>query len=129
MKRFRMLLVIPVVLFASCMTNKPSPQERIANVGMSYQEADKQLAQTEKDLASFEKSVAKLRQTAANSKNMRTKAAYDETLARLDSRLQQTRTDLDYLKETNQRGKAEYQRQLEDAATQIQRSSDRNQAE
>jgi predicted nucleic acid-binding Zn-ribbon protein len=129
MKTLRVLAVLPFALFAGCMTTKTSPQERMANVGMSYQEADKQLAQAEKDLGSFEKSVANLRETAASSKNMRTKTAYDETLARLDRRLQQTRTDLDYLKETNQRGKAEYQRQLEDAATQIQRSSDQNQAE
>src|SRR5437870_4349599 len=104
MRFFQALAVVPFALSAGCATTPPTPQERMANVGLSYQEADKQLAQAEKDLASFEKSVASLRETAVSSKNMRTKAAYDETLGRLDGRLQETRADLVSLKETNRRG-------------------------
>jgi predicted nucleic acid-binding Zn-ribbon protein len=130
MSSIRVAAVLPLAFFAACATTAPpTAQERIANVGLSYKEADKQISQTEKDLTSFEESVAELRETAAKSKNMRTKAAYDETLARLDRRLQETRADLEFLKETNRRGGAEYNQQLENAATQIQRSSDEYQAE
>jgi hypothetical protein len=62
-----------------------------------------------------------------STKNMRDKSAYDETLARLDTRLQQTRADLQLLKDNNQRGNQEYKTQMENAASQMQRSSDANQ--
>ena len=58
---------------------------------------------------------------------MRTKAAYDNTLARLDTRLKQTHQDLQELKAVNQNARAESQKQIERAATEMQNSSDKNQ--
>ena len=126
MKTILVLAIVSLAFLTNCATKQPTAEERIASVGQSYEEADKQIENAERNLASFESSIADLRETAAESKNMRTKAAYDETLARLNGRLQQTHADLQFLKAANNRGRVEYQNQLEAAASQIQHSADEN---
>jgi hypothetical protein len=128
MKYVTFAAICSFAFLTSCATPPPTAQQRMSNILSTYDEADKQLAGAEKDLASFEKNVANLRDTAASSKNMRTKAVYDETLARLSANLQQTHLALQDLKATNQIGRAEYQRQIDKAASEMQISSDANQA-
>jgi Skp family chaperone for outer membrane proteins len=118
---------LPFSLLVSCASAPMTPQEKIASVGRSFVESNKQINQADKDLNSFEKNVSELRETALNSKNMRSKSDYDSALSRLENRIAQTRVDLQSLKDANQQGAAEYKRQLESAATEIQQSSNSNQ--
>jgi predicted nucleic acid-binding Zn-ribbon protein len=127
MKKSTLAGILGLTVLSACSTTPPTAQERMANIFLSYDESDKQLAAAEKDLLSFEKSVKNLRATATQDKNMRTKSAYDSTLSILESNLQQAHQALQDLKVTNQNGRAESQRQIEKAASQMQDSSDRNQ--
>ncbi len=128
MKHIKILVVVGLAFFAGCATTKaPTSQQKIENVGRSFDETDKYLSQAEEELASFDKSVAKLRESASGSDSkMRSKPGFDAALARLGSRIEQTHLDLQELKTANARGRNTFDRQLDDAATQIQKSSNEN---
>jgi hypothetical protein len=124
MKYSIFIAITGLTFFVGCATNRaPSSQERIAAVGNTYEETDKRLIQAEKELTSFENSVANLRQSAASEENMRSKSGFDEAMANLKNRIQQTRFDLQELKTANDRGRTAYNRQLEEAAANIQNSA------
>lgn len=130
MKYIKLLVVLGLAFFVGCATTKaPTSQQRIENVGRSFDDTDKQLSQAEKELKSFENSIAKLRSSAGSADRMRSKPEFDAALSRLGSRIEQTHLDLQELKTTNARGRNTYDRQLDAAATEIQRSSDESQAE
>jgi len=130
MKYMNLVAVFGLVFFAGCATTKaPTSQERIENVGRTFEDTDQQLVQAEKALLSFDKSIAKLRKSASSDKKMRTKPGFDSALARLSSGIEQTRLDLQELKTANARSRSTYNQQLGEAATEIQRSSNENQAE
>jgi len=130
MKYMNLVAVLGVVFFVGCATTKaPSSQQRIENVGRTFEETDKQIVQAEKELQSFDKSIAKLRRSASGDEKMRTKSGFDSAMARLSSGIEQTRLDLQELKTTNARARNTYKQQLGDAASEIQQSSNDNQAE
>lgn len=104
-----------------------TPQQRMSNILSTYDEAETQIKSAETDLTSFETRVSRLRASASESKNMRAKTAFDSTFARLDRSLKQTRIDLQELKRVNDSGRADYKQQLNQAAADMQQSSDDNQ--
>ena len=128
MKQIKFIVILVFAFFMGC-ASKPTAQERISNVGQTYKETGKQIDAARKDLSAFEQSFSKLRDTAAASKTEESKGAFEDTLTQINSRLQRTRSDLEELKASNERGQAEYQRQLEEAANRIQKSSEKNRAE
>jgi len=124
MRYMSLLAVLGFAFFVGCATTKaPTSQQKIENVGRSFDDTDKRLSQAEKELKSFENSIGKLRKSAGSADRMRSKPEFDAALARLGSRIEQTHLDLQELKTANSRGRNTYDRQLDEAATEIQRSS------
>lgn len=124
MKYINLLAVFGFMFFVGCATTKvPTSQQKIENVGRSFNDTDKQLLQAQKELKSFEDSIAKLRKSAGGADRMRGKPEFDAALSRLGSRIEQTHLDLQELKTANSKGRNTYDRQLDEAATEIQRSA------